>query len=181
MREIPLTQGLTAKVDDDDYDYLSQWNWCASDNGGRVYAVTWHKEKLISMHRLLLDYTGALDIDHVNHDGCDNRRENLRIVTRTVNNLNRRVPPKNIKVRETATGAKRYDARVQWNYVSIHLGTYETEDDAKEAVRNAIQQIIKGSKEIQIKKARNRWEQPTTCYVDEKGIHRWSNLKAVEI
>lgn len=85
-----------AIVDDADYKALNQYKWKAKPNreGGNVYAIrtSMIDEKMcdIRMHRVVLGYNGRLDVDHINHNSLDNRKENLRAVTRRVNVLNRK-------------------------------------------------------------------------------------------
>lgn len=84
-------------VDDDLFEYLNQFKWKATQNGSKnnVYATRTQKgddgvTRTIRMHRVVLGYSGVLDIDHINHNALDNRRVNLRIVSRSTNILNRR-------------------------------------------------------------------------------------------
>lgn len=84
-------------VDDDLFEYLNQFKWKAKPNGSanNVYAIRTEKgddgvTRDIRMHRIVLGYDGQLDIDHVNHNALDNRRANLRIVSRRENMLNSR-------------------------------------------------------------------------------------------
>lgn len=85
-----------AIVDDDLFDYLSQWRWKATPRmgGGHSYAVRNQsvngKYATIRMHRVVLGYTGTGDVDHINHNSVDNRRANLRVVTRSENISNRK-------------------------------------------------------------------------------------------
>lgn len=81
-------------VDDEDYEWLTQWKWCAFSRDGKVwYAVrgTRKKGKPIStlMHRLIAAAPVGLEVDHANGDGLDNRKENLRICTVRENRTNR--------------------------------------------------------------------------------------------
>lgn len=90
MKLIPLTQGKYAKVDDTDFEYLSQWKWRCSSNGYTNYAVRLGprpKREHFSMHKELLS---ALGVDHKNGDGLDNQRKNLRYTTPSENLANRR-------------------------------------------------------------------------------------------
>ncbi len=94
MAEILLVGGEhAAKVDQSDFERLSQWTWYAHKSDKAVYArgrITkdgWHR--LIFMHRLLLDCPEDMCIDHINRDTLDNRRCNLRIATRTQNGWNK--------------------------------------------------------------------------------------------
>jgi len=81
-----------ATVDDDVFVELNTYKWKAKPNGSgtHVYAVRESKGRTVRMHRVVLGYDGPLDIDHINRDPLDNRRVNLRVATRSVNQLNRR-------------------------------------------------------------------------------------------
>lgn len=91
-RLIPLTQGKHAIVDEDDYSLLNQRKWHAitTDNGGSFYAVGWHEGRKIRMHRFLLGAKPSEIVDHVNGNGLDNRRANIRITDNYGNTRNRR-------------------------------------------------------------------------------------------
>ena len=93
MKEIPLTQGKVALVDDEDYPKLSVYKWHAtpSRSGDVAYAASWSAsgcKKLVLMHRIILGTPPGMDTDHINGDGLDNRRENLRITTHRKNGQN---------------------------------------------------------------------------------------------
>lgn len=101
-KEIPLSKqhrvnsrnnGLVALVDDEDFDWLSQWNWTAIStqrrNGG--YAMRVEDGKTILMHRQILDAAEDTEVDHINGVGLDNRRANLRVATPQQNRQNRRL------------------------------------------------------------------------------------------
>ena len=89
MALIPLTKGYSALVDDDDYERLAKHKWTAvvtGQNIKRVYAYRrsgWDQKnrrwtRTIWMHREIMQPADGLDVDHINHDTLDNRRENLR-------------------------------------------------------------------------------------------------------
>lgn len=97
MKKILLTQGKYAIVDDEDYDRLNQHTWYASKKRSTWYSMRdiWNskeKKKIrISMHREIMNvpvFDGNNYIDHKNHNGLDNRKENLRICTNSDNMLN---------------------------------------------------------------------------------------------
>lgn len=95
-KEIPLTRGLVALVDDEDYDLVKDISWSASSvkYGGRCYARRWvpGTGATQGMHALL---TGYALTDHINGNGLDNRRANLREATHAENCRNRRKGSRN--------------------------------------------------------------------------------------
>lgn len=96
MKEILLTQGRVALVDDEDYDYLIQWNWYVAYNGWHPYAVRWRLvsepegPNTVRMHREILKAPSGTMVDHIDGDGLNNQRNNLRLATHTQNMRNRR-------------------------------------------------------------------------------------------
>jgi len=101
MKQIPLTMGKYALVNDEDYEWLSNLNWYTLPTGAdsnRAMAATGHVKNGTStrqlMHRMILERLGeqldSLDVDHINGDTLDNRRENLRACTHTQNMQNKR-------------------------------------------------------------------------------------------
>jgi len=93
MRLIPLTKNKFALVDDEDYSWLITWKWCAQKDGNTYYAATkipcLGGSKSLQMHRLLMMYPTE-HTDHINHNGLDNRKQNLRPCTFRENQSNRR-------------------------------------------------------------------------------------------
>jgi hypothetical protein len=91
MKEIPLTQGQVAFVDDDMFEYLNQFKWCARKNWRVFYARGWINKKCVSMHRVILKLTDPnIKVDHIDCNGCNNQRTNLRICTTAQNCMNKR-------------------------------------------------------------------------------------------
>ena len=97
MKEIQLTQGKVALVDDEDYDELCRYNWVASSRSEKCYVVVsikmCGKWTTIAMHRFLIYAPKGMDIDHINRNRLDNRKCNLRVCTRSQNTANS--PPQN--------------------------------------------------------------------------------------
>lgn len=91
-KEIPLTKGKVAIVDDSDFEQLSRFNWSAKDakNNNKFYA---HRSVWLGTHQTTIlmhvQITGHLMTDHRNGDGLDNRRENLRPCSNAQNQHNR--------------------------------------------------------------------------------------------
>lgn len=106
MKTIPITKGQVALVDDEDYEKVSRWRWCAVDtdtkHGTQWYAQRHFRDKsrrdeygrarsaVILMHRAILGVPKGRHVDHINGDGLDNRRANLRVCTAQQNLWNQR-------------------------------------------------------------------------------------------
>jgi hypothetical protein len=91
-KRIQLSQGLDAIVDDEDYEVLRQWRWSVSEVKGYTrYAVRQDPDtrRLVLMHRQIMEATKGKVVDHINGDGLDNRRGNLRLCTQAQNLANR--------------------------------------------------------------------------------------------
>ena len=91
MKEIKLTQGKVALVDDADYEWLSSWKWCANRSHRGWYATRDCYDgphTRVRMHRVIMDAQPGEQVDHINGNGLDNRRENLRICSHSENQHN---------------------------------------------------------------------------------------------
>ena len=134
MKKIPLTQGKFALVDDEDYEWLSQWKWCAVHARGRWYAVrSYLKKRCLWMHREIMKCPVDKEIDHISGNGLDNRKANLRICTHRENCQNRR-PNKNGT--STFKGVYWYSRIRKWTAIicngkeRIFLGNFLSEKEA---------------------------------------------------
>lgn len=140
MKQIPLSQGLSAIVDDEDYESLIKNKWFASrSRGGNAYAMRIvrvnNKRRQILMHREILGLPRVatnLYGDHVNRDPLDNRRCNLRIATKSQNTVNTGLRTDNksgYKGVYKVTG-NRWRAMIRYNNNRISLGTFSKLEDA---------------------------------------------------
>ena len=147
MKEIQLTQGKVALVDDDMYEYLNQWKWYASGSHGKFYArrnLRINKKYLgcILMHRLIVKNTDSkMHTDHFNGDTLDNRKENLRICTASENLRNRK---KHYNNKSGYKGVGKYDnnklkfrSYITYEKKRVHIGYYNTEKEAARAYNEA--------------------------------------------
>lgn len=132
---IPLSSGFVAEVDASDYKWLSQWKWYAHKSRSGYYAARRGADKkFIYMHRAILECPEGVTADHINGDGLNNKRNNLRIATYSQNNCNRG----KIKRRCSSgfLGVYRNKLRNKWiaqikiNGVQKHLGSFDCEADA---------------------------------------------------
>lgn len=91
-RWIKLSNGKFACVDDEDYERINKHKWCEATFGYAACGIRIDKNKQIhpKMHRMVMNDPKGLEVDHINHDPLDNRKENLRIVTRSQNQMNQK-------------------------------------------------------------------------------------------
>lgn len=122
-------------VDDEDRALVSAYSWYFFKHGYTTYArSTGPHGETLSMHRLILGLTvgDGVEVDHINRDGLDNRRANLRIVTRRENLLNRRVFKNNtsgyVGVAPHTDG--RWRAQKCINRRLYHVGIFATPEQA---------------------------------------------------
>lgn len=133
-REIMLSKGMVAIVDDNDFIELSKYKWyCAAS--GYAFRSEWSKgkKKEISMHRQLMNFPYPLVVDHINQNRLDNRRCNLRVIPRYLNSANSN---KQRKTYSKYKGIHKYKANGKWQaYIQVqnntyHLGYFNTEKEA---------------------------------------------------
>jgi hypothetical protein len=98
-REIPLTKGYVALVDEADYDMLSRFKWHAHFSGKTIYAARLcggrNRQTFVYLHRMVMLPDPGQEIDHINHNTLDNRRANLRLCSRGENASNLRRSTRN--------------------------------------------------------------------------------------
>jgi hypothetical protein len=136
-REIPLTRGYVALVDDADYERVAALKW---------HLMTTHKpratrnfrdgdkRKTLDMARFIMEPPAGMVVDHINGDALDNRRTNLRICTPEQNWMNKR------KARASMSGFKgvtvvngRISAKIAAAKTVYQLGRFETVEAAARA------------------------------------------------
>jgi hypothetical protein len=144
--QIPLTQNRFAKIDPEDYVWLSQFRWCCKANRDTCYAIRHIQERgrttRIHMHRQILNTPEEMICDHKNHNGLDNRRLNLRNCTIEQNNANRRkraTSPGSRAPTSQYLGVSWCPRRKKWaSYIkhkgrAKNLGLFDIEADAARA------------------------------------------------
>ncbi len=137
MKKIPLGNDKFTLIDKEDYKRLKGFNWRfeKSVNGSSGYAVA-----TIKMHRLITKAKRGEEIDHINHDKMDNRRENLRKATHSQNCQNR---PPDIKNKSGYRGVHWFKAGNKWaarigvNGKRIFLGYFDNKEGAAKAYNKA--------------------------------------------
>lgn len=143
MKSIPLSRGLVAFVDDCDFDFLMQWKWSAMSGHRTFYAHRRPRldgrQSLVLMHRLILCPKIGMVTDHIDGNGLNNTRGNLREATPRQNMMNRRpqlggssslkgvwLDPSKRNKKEWRSGI-RIDGRMKY------LGRFDTQEDAAKA------------------------------------------------
>jgi hypothetical protein len=144
VARIALTRGYTTLVDDEDAEaVLACGAWHVSVESGGVYAV--HTQRIpgtrktlrIRLHRFIMNAPDKFDVDHINGDGLDNRRSNLRLCTDSENQGNARK-----RRRQTASqykgvtwhkSAQRWQAQIEVARKTRYLGLFHSELDAARA------------------------------------------------
>ena len=130
MKEIPLTQGQFAIVDDADYDWLNQYKWCACKCRGNFYAI--RQSTHIYMHRQILglERGDKRQGDHQNHNTLDNRRDNLRVCTHRENLRNQKLQKKKTSKYKGvcwSESRKKWYAYITVNKKMKNLGRFHSE------------------------------------------------------
>lgn len=96
MKRIKLTTGRYVLVDSEDFEWLNQWKWRENSQGYASRNIRKGKRQgLLFMHKLITGTDKGTIVDHINRNPLDNRRSNLRAVTATENNINRKVSSSN--------------------------------------------------------------------------------------
>lgn len=141
---------LECLVDSSDLSRLLQLGkrWSADwSKSAKTYYV-YHRDsngKKIYLHRWLMDAPATLQIDHKDHDGLNNRRCNLRIVTQSLNNFNNRTPRTNTSGFRGVTWNKNralWQAQVKVNTKLHNLGCFATKEQAHIVVSQYRQEVL---------------------------------------
>lgn len=145
MKKIELNNGMSALVDDEDFEYLSRWRWTAKPhrntwyaNRGEYYAG---KQTHHSLHRIVLGVTiPETLVDHIDGNGLNCQKSNLRIATPPQNRHNLKGFGKSKYPGVTQRG-KKWIARIRPEGKHFYLGTFDTEEGAAQAYRNKAQEL----------------------------------------
>ena len=148
MKLIPLSKRgkknsgkYFAMVDDADFDWLNQWNWYVNVAKNTYYALRETRagsSKAVLMHRLILGLNKSrLHGDHIDHNGLNNQRSNIRIATRSQNVANRK-SSKNSSSKYLGVTLKKgkytyWYAQIEKEGKVFSLGTHKFEEDAARA------------------------------------------------
>lgn len=129
-KRIPLTQGKFAIVDDADYEWLNQWKWHFARQTGYAARKDWSggKPKYLLMHRVILNAPKHLQVDHINGDGLDNRRCNIRLATAAQNSWNQKAISSSIsEYKGVSFYDNRFVVRIFVNGGNLYFGGFTDE------------------------------------------------------
>lgn len=138
IKLIALTQGMNAIVDADLFDEISKYRWHASWNiySKGFYAVRKDGNgKGIPMHRVILGLVPGDELygDHINRNGLDNRRSNLRVATKAQNACNSKITVDNTSGYKGVcwqSEKKKWRAQYTLGGKQKHLGYFRSKEDA---------------------------------------------------
>lgn len=137
MKLIPLYGrdgiGKFAQVDDEDYDFLMKWRWfCVYiKNSSNYYVIRNSTSGPTRMHVLLIGKRDGLVIDHIDGDGLNNQKINLRHCTHSQNGYNRKNYRNSFsKYKGVSFHCKKWMARIMYNKEPVYIGSFHTEEDA---------------------------------------------------
>lgn len=133
MKQITLTQGKVALIDDGDFEFLSGFKWFAVFDGYNWYAASKISCRSVKMHQLLMSVNGGSEIDHRDNNGLNNQRSNLRICTHRNNIRNKKIASRNksgLKGVSWKPHISRWIAQIKTDDKVVHLGTFIKKEDA---------------------------------------------------
>ena len=140
MSEIKLTQGYIAIVDDEDFEELNQYSWSILKSPNTMYANRYYslgsKRVTQRMHRFILDAPSGVMVDHINQNGLDNRRCNIRLCNRMQNGWNRKISKNNKSGYKGVAFHKidkRYRSSIMANGKAYVLGNFKCKHEAAKA------------------------------------------------
>jgi hypothetical protein len=139
MKTIPLTRGMVTVVDDEDYQFLSQWKWTAFNCGGAFYAArrprVGRSQLMIYMHRVLAGATEGQRVDHKDRFTLNNQKHNLRFADACQNGANAKIRKANTSgfkgVSQRPNG--KWKAQVGYHVKGRSLGNFLTREEAAAA------------------------------------------------
>lgn len=149
-KTIPLAKGHSTTVDDEDYDDLVLYKWrCTIWKDGTVNACRVKREdgkqRTVLMHREITKAPDGKVVDHKDGDTLNNTRANLRVCTKSENNMNKGVAKNNTSgIRGVSWNKrqKKWEAKIKLNRRTRHLGCFKDINDAAEARRQAEEELF---------------------------------------
>lgn len=148
MKQIPLTQGYFALIDDTDFKLISKYSWTIHKKAhGVCYAqrtvIKRGKSGSVYMHRSVKRAQKGQIVDHINGNGMDNRRANLRLCSQAANLQRGRIRSSNTSgFRGVSKSNGKWKAQIAHERKNKHLGYFSTKEDAAKAYDTAAAKIF---------------------------------------
>lgn len=129
---VELTQGKVVILDAQDWALVSDVKWRAHRGRTTWYARSRRNGRQVWMHRLILAAPKGFDVDHIDGNGLNNRRENLRLASVSENrrNVHVAVAKSGFKGVSPGRSGRKWRAQIQVDKKKIHLGTFSTKEEA---------------------------------------------------
>ncbi len=137
---VTLTKGYVAIIDAADVPLVDGKNWCAVVGRRTVYASRKVAERIELLHRVIMAALYGMVVEHLDGDGLDCRRENLRLATHAQNTYNQRLARNNtsgFKGVSWNNRAGRWRAEITAGGKTMNLGYFVYIDDARAAYADA--------------------------------------------
>lgn len=156
-RRIPLTRGQFAIVDSEDYPQLSKFIWFAESAHNTYYAVRKQNGKSIKRHRHITNAPPDLVVDHIDHNGLNNQKTNLRLCTFAQNAKNIKSAAKKTSIYKGVhwhKNQKKWAAQITCDKKAHHLGYFKNQIQAAKAYDNAAKKLHKEFASLNFPKAK---------------------------
>lgn len=143
MKEIKLSQGKVALVDDEDFDSLSKYKWHYSKSGYAIRTVSYKPRISAYMHKIIVPFEGS--VDHINGNRLDNRKQNLRRCSHKENCRNQKLrvdSASGFKGVCWITSKRKYRAYINDSGKQIFIGYFSSALEAAKAYNKKSQELF---------------------------------------
>lgn len=148
VARVVLTRGYVATIDAGDVSFVAGWNWTAMPVGRTCYArrSDWATGSNVLLHRVIMNASQDQHVDHINGDGLDCRRVNLRFVTHMQNCWNAAQRRSRLGVRGVRqhSNCRKFVSEITAGGVRHYLGIFDTVEAAQAAYAEAKKRLHHG-------------------------------------
>ncbi|MGE5296149.1 MAG: HNH endonuclease [Solirubrobacterales bacterium] len=134
VKRIKLRDGIFVLLDAADYEKISQYKWYAQRHGRQIYAVSFQRGgKMVYMHRMIAKPRKGYVVDHIDHNGLNNCRCNLRVCTQRQHQANRGPCGGTSRFVGVHREGDKWRATIRWRGKYYNLGLFTDEVEAAKA------------------------------------------------